>query len=122
MASRTLVTQALPYANGSLHLGHMVEAVQTDVYVRARKAAGRDVIYICADDTHGTPIEINAARAGVPPEQVVARFHKEHKADYDAFLISFDDVYTTHSPENVKHAAALIQALQAQCDADRRAS
>jgi methionyl-tRNA synthetase len=120
MASRTLVTQALPYANGSIHLGHLVEAVQTDVYVRARKAAGRDVIYICADDTHGTPIEVNAARAGVPPEQFVARFHKEHKADYDAFLIGFDEFYTTHSPENEKHAVAIFQALQARGDVDRR--
>jgi methionyl-tRNA synthetase len=120
MASRTLVTQALPYANGSIHLGHLVEAVQTDVYVRARKAAGRDVIYICADDSHGTPIEVNAARAGVPPEQFVARFHKEHKADYDAFLIGFDEFYTTHSPENEKHVVAIFQALQARGDVDRR--
>src|SRR5216684_2460674 len=70
---RTLVTMALPYANGSLHLGHFVEAIQTDVYVRALRAMGREVAFICADDMHGTPIEVNAAKAGVPPEEFVER-------------------------------------------------
>src|SRR6266849_8109936 len=69
----TLVTMALPYANGSLHLGHFVEAVQTDVYVRALRAMGREVAFICADDMHGTPIEVNAAKAGVSPEEFVER-------------------------------------------------
>jgi methionyl-tRNA synthetase len=112
MASRTLVTMALPYANGSIHLGHMVEAVQTDIYVRALKAAGRDVVWICASDTHGTPIEVNAAKAGVPPEQFVARFHAEHRRDYGDFHIRFDEFYTTHSPENERHARAIFEALR----------
>ena len=120
MASRTLVTMALPYANGSIHLGHLVEAVQTDVFVRALKAAGRDAIYICASDTHGTPIEVNAARAGVPPEQFVARFHAEMKTDYDAFQIGFDEFYTTHSPENEQHAVAIFEALKARGDIEKR--
>jgi methionyl-tRNA synthetase len=120
MALRTLVTMALPYANGNLHLGHMVEAVQTDVYVRALKAAGRDVIYICAVDAHGTPIEVNAAKAGVPPAQFVARFHDEFRRDYAAFQIGFDEFYTTHSPENERHVQAIFEALRADGGIDER--
>ncbi|GAC1346639.1 MAG: methionine--tRNA ligase [Myxococcales bacterium] len=120
MASRTLVTMALPYANGNLHLGHMVEAVQTDVYVRALKAAGTDVIYICAVDAHGTPIEVNAAKAGVEPARFVARFHEEFRRDYAAFQIGFDEFYTTHSPENERHARAVFEALRAGGGIDKR--
>src|SRR5260370_22959626 len=120
MASRTLVTMALPYANGNLHLGHMVEAVQTDVYVRALKASGRDVIYICAVDAHGTPIEVNAAKAGVDPAQFVPRFHEEFRRDYAAFQIGFDEFYTTHSPENERHAQAIFEALRAPRGLDNR--
>ena len=109
---KALVTMALPYANGSIHLGHLVEAVQTDVYVRALKASGRETLYICADDTHGTPIQVNAAKAGMSPEQFVARFHDEHLRDYSAFHIAFDEFYTTHSPENERHARAFFAALQ----------
>ena len=117
---RSLVTMALPYANGSIHLGHLVEAVQTDIYVRAQKAMGREAIFICADDTHGTPIEVNAAKAGVPPEEFVARFHKEHSADYAAFEIGFDLFYTTHSEENRVHAERIYQALRDDGAVDRR--
>ena len=117
---KQLVTMALPYANGSIHLGHLVEAVQTDVYVRALKAMGEDVIYVCADDTHGTPIEVNAAKAGIPPEQFVAKFYKEHLADYTAFEIAFDEFYTTHSPENEKHAGEFFAALNAAGAIDTR--
>jgi methionyl-tRNA synthetase len=120
MASRTLVTMALPYANGNLHLGHLVEAVQTDVYVRALKASGRDVIYICAVDAHGTPIEVNAAKAGVDPAQFVARFHEEFRRDYAAFQIGFDEFYTTHSPENERHAQAIFEALRAGGGIEKR--
>jgi methionyl-tRNA synthetase len=119
--TKQLVTMALPYANGSIHLGHLVEAVQTDVYVRALKAMGEDVIYVCADDTHGTPIEVNAAKAGIPPEQFVARFHQEHLADYTAFEIAFDEFYTTHSPENEKHAGEFFAALTKAGAIDKRA-
>src|SRR5438132_7067176 len=100
MASRILVTHALPYANGSLHLGHLVESVQTDVFVRAMNAMGKECIFICADDTHGTPIEISARKAGIPPEDYIEAIYKEHAADYKAFEIDFDLFYTTHSPEN----------------------
>ncbi|MFL5374450.1 MAG: methionine--tRNA ligase [Myxococcales bacterium] len=132
MAARTLVTMALPYANGSLHLGHLVEAVQTDVYVRALRATGEEVAFIGADDTHGTPIEVNAARAGVPPEQFVARFHTEHSANYRAFEVLHDIFYTTNSPENEQHVVRIFRTLdeagaierrpveQLYCEIDRR--
>src|SRR5256885_7472173 len=132
MAARTLVTMALPYANGSLHLGHFVEAVQTDVYVRALRAAGHEVAFICADDTHGTPIEVAAARAGIPPEQFVARFHTEHGANYRAFEVLHDIFYKTHSPENEEHVLRIFRALdkagavarrpveQLYCEIDKR--
>ena len=120
MPKKALVTMALPYANGSIHLGHLVEAVQTDVYVRALKASGRETLYICADDTHGTPIQVNAAKAGVSPEQFVARFHEEHLRDYGAFHIGFDEFYTTHSPENEKHCRAFFEALKQGGAIDRR--
>src|SRR5438132_10434197 len=113
MASRTLVTHALPYANGSLHLGHMVESVQTDVFVRAMNAMGKECLFICADDTHGTPIEISARKAGVAPEDWITRIHGEHAEDYKAFEIGFDLFYTTHSPENEQHARRIYQALDA---------
>jgi methionyl-tRNA synthetase len=113
MASRMLVTHALPYANGSLHLGHLVESVQTDVFVRAMKAMGKECRFICADDTHGTPIEISARKAGVSAEEWIARNHREHSQDYEAFEIGFDIFYTTHSPENERHATRIFEALQA---------
>jgi methionyl-tRNA synthetase len=111
--SRSLVTMALPYANGSIHLGHLVEAVQTDVYVRAQKAMGNECIFICADDTHGTPIEISARKAGVPAEQWIARIQKEHEADYAGFEIGFDLFHTTHSKLNEEHSVRIFRALEA---------
>jgi methionyl-tRNA synthetase len=113
MASRMLVTHALPYANGSLHLGHMVESVQTDVFVRAMNALGKECVFICADDTHGTPIEISARKAGVEPAEWIEKIHSEHAADYKAFAIDFDLFYSTHSPENEHHARRIFAALQA---------
>jgi len=110
---RILVTHALPYANGSLHIGHMVESVQTDIYVRAQKAMGNECVFICADDTHGTPIEISARKAGVPPEEYIARIKIEHEADYAAFEIGFDLFHTTHSKLNEEHAVRIFRALQA---------
>ena len=120
MASRMLVTMALPYANGSIHLGHLVEAVQTDIFVRAMNALGKDALFICADDTHGTPIEISARKQGVKPEELVARYHEEHSADYKAFDIGFDLFYTTHSPENELHARRIYAALQADGAIEKR--
>ncbi|HEY4730220.1 MAG TPA: class I tRNA ligase family protein, partial [Myxococcales bacterium] len=120
MTSRMLVTHALPYANGRLHLGHLVESVQTDVFVRAMKAMGKECVFICADDTHGTPIEISARKAGVPPEEWIARIHAEHSLDYQAFDIDFDLFYTTHSPENEQHARRIFEVLRADGAIDKR--
>jgi methionyl-tRNA synthetase len=118
--SRSLVTMALPYANGRIHLGHLVEAVQTDIYVRALRAMGNECIFIGADDTHGTPIEISARKAGVPPEEWIARIHGEHETDYAAFEIGFNLFYTTHSPENERHAVRIFEALKADGAIDKR--
>ena len=117
---RTLVTMALPYANGSLHLGHFVEAIQTDVYVRALRAMGREVAFICANDMHGTPIEMSAAKAGLPPEEYVERIHREHREDYAAFQISLDEFYTTHSEENRLRTQEIYRKLVERGSIERR--
>ncbi|MBF0109551.1 MAG: methionine--tRNA ligase [Magnetococcales bacterium] len=95
-----LVTSALPYANGSIHLGHLVEYVQTDIWVRFQKTRGRNCLYFCADDTHGTPIMIRARNEGITPEALVARIHDEHVRDFSDFLIGFDHYHSTNSEEN----------------------
>ncbi len=107
-----LVTAALPYANGSIHLGHLVEYIQTDIYVRFLKLTGREAIYVCADDTHGTPIEINARRQGMKPEDFIARYQLEHERDFAAFDVDFDIFYTTHSEENRRWAYRIYDALR----------
>ncbi|HYV64857.1 MAG TPA: methionine--tRNA ligase [Myxococcales bacterium] len=117
---RTLVTMALPYANGSLHLGHFVEAIQTDVYVRALRQMGREVAFICAADMHGTAIEVNAAKAGVPPEEFAERYREEHKRDYAAFEISHDEYYKTHSEENRLHTERIYRKLVERGSVERR--
>ena len=104
---RTIITSALPYANGPIHVGHLVEYIQTDIYVRFLRLRGEDVIYCCADDTHGTPIELKAKELGVSPEQLIADVFKEHTRDFRAFLVRFDNYYTTNSAEN-KHFSDLI--------------
>ena len=104
---KIIVTSALPYANGPIHVGHLVEYIQTDIFVRFLKLTGRDAVYLCADDTHGTPIEIKAKQLGIKPEELIAGFHKEHKKDFDDFLINFDSYYTTNSKEN-KYFSDLI--------------
>ncbi|MEZ4383473.1 MAG: methionine--tRNA ligase [Nannocystaceae bacterium] len=114
MSKRVLVTAALPYANGSIHLGHLLEAVQTDVYVRARRQAGDDVIYMWAADTHGTPIELRARREGITPEALIERAHAEHLAVFTGFGIGFDIYYTTHSEETTRHATAIFKAIEAE--------
>ncbi|MFN0063143.1 MAG: methionine--tRNA ligase [Myxococcaceae bacterium] len=120
MASRLLVTSALPYANGSIHLGHLVEYIQTDICVRFQRSCGRDVIYLCADDTHGTPIELNAAKAGVTPEAFVARFYEEHQKDFAEFGVSFDTFGSTNSDDNRHYAELIYKRLQDAGDIDRR--
>ncbi|MEW6348608.1 MAG: methionine--tRNA ligase [Thermodesulfobacteriota bacterium] len=105
--ARTLVTSALPYANGHIHIGHLVEYIQTDIFVRFLRMIGEDVIYLCASDSHGTPIEINAAKRGVTPQELVAHFHNAHKEDFARFEVGFDEFYTTDSPENRRHSEAI---------------
>ncbi|MFO1429710.1 MAG: methionine--tRNA ligase [Candidatus Competibacteraceae bacterium] len=106
-ARKILVTSALPYANGPLHLGHMVEYIQTDIWVRFQRLRGHQCLYVCADDAHGTPIMLRAQQDGVSPEQLIERIGTEHRADFADFLVQFDNYYTTHSPEN-RHFAELI--------------
>ncbi|MGB6067836.1 MAG: methionine--tRNA ligase [Desulfomonilaceae bacterium] len=108
-----LITSALPYANGDVHLGHLVEYIQTDIYVRFLRLIGVDVIYMCASDAHGTPIEINATKRGISPQQLVHEFHERHKKDFDEFEVSFDEFYTTDSPENQRHCETIyLKALE----------
>ena len=104
---RILVTSALPYANGPIHIGHLVEYIQTDIWVRFQKLRGHECHYVCADDAHGTPIMLRAEQDGVTPEQLIERVWREHRADFADFLIEFDNYYSTHSPEN-RHYAELI--------------
>ncbi|XXF75706.1 methionine--tRNA ligase [Myxococcaceae bacterium GXIMD 01537] len=120
MAEKILVTSALPYANGPLHLGHLVEYVQTDIYVRFLRSSGKDVVYFCADDTHGTPIEINAAKQGLKPEQFIARWHEEHQKDFQDFGVSVDYFHSTNSPENKQYAEYIYGKLKDAGDIDRR--
>jgi methionyl-tRNA synthetase len=114
LSERILVTSALPYANGSIHLGHLVEYIQTDVYVRFRRAVGDDVTYVCAADSHGTPIEVNAAKAGVAPKDFVEKYRREQHQDFKAFLVEFSTYYTTDSPENARWAYRIYDALKAK--------
>ena len=109
---RYLVTSALPYANGDIHLGHLLEAVQTDIFVRYQKLRGNQAIYICADDTHGTPIELSALKRGISPEQLVDQARQDHFRDYAGFNIGFDIFYTTNSDENRRYAELVYENLR----------
>ncbi len=104
---KILVTSALPYANGPIHLGHLVEYIQTDIWARFQKQRGNQCYYVCADDTHGTPIMLRADREGITPEQLIANVEKEHRADFDEFGVEFDHYHSTHSAEN-KELSSLI--------------
>ena len=95
-----LVTSALPYANGPIHLGHLLEYIQTDIWVRYQKLLGHTCYYVCADDAHGTPIMLHAEQKGVQPENLISTMHAEHCRDFSGFLINFDCYHSTHSPEN----------------------
>ena len=112
-ARRILVTSALPYANGQIHIGHLVEYIQTDIWVRSQRMHGHEVYYVGADDTHGTPIMLRAEKEGITPKQLIDRVWQEHKRDFDSFGISFDNYYTTDSPENKLLSENIYQALQA---------
>ena len=109
---RILVTSALPYANGSIHLGHLVEYIQTDIWVRFQKLRGHECWYVCADDTHGTPIMLRAQKEGITPEQLIARMGAEHQRDFADFNIGFDNYYSTHSAENRTLAETLYKRLR----------
>ena len=108
-----LVTSGLLYANGPLHLGHMVESIQTDIWVRFQKMRGHNCMYVCAEDAHGTPIMVRAQDEGITPDELIARFDIEHRADFADFTIDFDNYYTTHSPENRELTELIYQRLQA---------
>ena len=111
---RIIVTSALPYANGDIHLGHLVEYIQTDFWVRFQKLRGNDCVYICADDTHGTPIMIRARKEGITPEQLIARSHETHLKDFTDFQVAFDNYYTTNSPENKELSERIYSAAEKQ--------
>ena len=95
-----LVTSALPYANGSIHLGHLVEYIQTDIWCRFQRLRGHTCYYVCADDAHGTPIMLRARQDNLSPEALIATTQKEHETDFADFLIEFDHYHSTHSEEN----------------------
>jgi len=113
MSRKILVTNALPYANGDIHLGHLVGYIQADIWVRFQRMRGHTVHYVCADDTHGTPIMLRAQAEGISPEALIERVHGEHLRDFTDFLVAFDNYHTTHSPENRAYAEDIYTHLKA---------
>ena len=97
---KILVTQALPYANAPLHLGHILEAVQTDIWTRFQNFSGNDCLFFCADDTHGTPVMLKANEMGIKPEKLISDVYIDHKSTYELYGINFANFYSTHSDEN----------------------
>lgn len=120
MSRKILVTSALPYANGPLHLGHLLESVQTDVWVRFQKLRGNDCTYLCADDAHGTAIMLTAEKLGISPEEQIARVKAEHERDLDGFQIRFDNYYSTHSDECRHYSEEIYRRLDANGHIERR--
>ncbi|NCF14335.1 MAG: methionine--tRNA ligase [Gammaproteobacteria bacterium] len=113
---KILVTSALPYVNGSPHMGHLVEYIQTDIWVRFQKLRGHHCIYVCASDSHGTPIMLKARELGITPEELTSGYTKEFVRDFDDFGVEFDNYYTTHSPENEALVGQMFEALRASGD------
>ena len=109
---KILVTSALPYANGSIHIGHLVEYLQTDIWVRFQKMCGHECYYVCADDAHGTPIMLRAQQEGITPEELIAKTKLEHEQDFADFYIKFDNYHSTHSEENKFFATSMFAELQ----------
>ncbi len=109
---RIVVTSALPYANGSIHLGHLVEYIQTDIWARSQKMSGNECVYICADDSHGTPIMLKAKELGITPEELIEKTYDEHVKDFEDFQIEFDNFHTTHSDENKEISQKIYQSLR----------
>ncbi len=118
---KILVTSALPYANGDIHLGHLMETIQTDIWVRLQKMRGHDCLYVCADDAHGTAIMLSAEARGITPEQLIAEVKASHEADFAGFHIGFDNYHSTHSEENQQLSSAIYKALDANGHIARRA-
>jgi methionyl-tRNA synthetase len=110
---KLLVTSALPYANGPIHLGHLVEYIQTDIWVRFQKMQGHEIYYVCADDTHGTPIMLRAEKEGITPKQLIDRMHGEHLRDFRGFHVDFDNYYSTDSAENRSLCEQIYKKLDA---------
>jgi len=110
---KILVTSALPYANGPIHLGHLVEYIQTDIWVRFQKMRDHECYYVCADDAHGTPIMLRARQEGIKPEELIEKMNAEHSKDFDDFLVNFDNYYTTHSDENREISSGIYNKLKA---------
>jgi len=108
---RILITSALPYANGPIHIGHMLEYVQTDIWSRFQKLVGNECYYVCADDTHGTPIMLSAQKQGITPEELIEKSYIDHKRDFDNFLVEFDNFHSTHSEENKFYTETIYNAL-----------
>lgn len=113
MSRKILVTNALPYANGDIHLGHLVGYIQADVWVRFQRMQGHEVHYVCADDTHGTPVMLRAEKEGITPEALITRVHGEHLRDFTDFGVAFDHYHSTHSDENRQFAEDIYGKLQA---------
>ena len=109
---RIVVTSALPYANGDIHLGHLVEYLQTDFWVRFQKMRGHECVYVCADDTHGTPVMVRSRAEGITPEELIARSYAQHTQDFSDFEIRFDSYYSTNSPENRAFSNAIYREMQ----------
>jgi len=113
---KILVTSALPYANGSIHLGHLVEYLQTDIWVRNQKMSGNQCIYVCADDAHGTPIMLKAQELQIKPEELIKKNYKEHCQDFSDFYIEFDNYHSTHSDENKEYSTYIYEKLKEKGD------
>ncbi|MCR5084977.1 MAG: methionine--tRNA ligase [Succinivibrionaceae bacterium] len=109
---KILITNALPYANGPIHLGHMLEHIQSDIFARFQRAMGNEVHYVCADDCHGTPVMIKAGQLGITPEELIAKARESHLHDLNGFLVSYDNYYLTHSEENRRLCERLYLAAQ----------
>ncbi|MDF1655442.1 MAG: methionine--tRNA ligase [Coxiellaceae bacterium] len=115
-----LLTMALLYANGPLHLGHLLESIQADVWARFQRMRGHNVLYLSGNDAHGTPIMLSAQKQGITPEALIEDIQRQHAEHFNAFSISFDNYYTTHSEENKQLATEIYKALQANDDIDQR--
>jgi len=117
---KILVTSALPYANGQIHLGHLLEYIQTDIWVRYQRHRGHQCYFVCADDAHGTPIMLKAEEEGISPQDLIDRVQIEHTRDFDSFLVSFDNYYSTHSPENKYFSELIYNRLNERGHINRR--